>query len=89
MVTEPSFPEKVSISFLSLSTSLSSFKDLKLISLGVAGGLAAYFCSSSAITEFGAFAFQVGDPLTIYLIVIVVAILMRIIFVFLNHLRNP
>ncbi len=57
------------------------FKDLKLISLGVAGGLAAYFCSSSAITEFGGFAFQVGDPLTIYLIVIVVAILMRIIFV--------
>ena len=57
------------------------FKDLKLISLGAAGGLAAYFCSSASVTEFGSFAFQIGDPLTIYLIVIVVAILMRIIFV--------
>ncbi|MBP5407880.1 MAG: PTS sugar transporter subunit IIC [Bacilli bacterium] len=57
------------------------FKDLKLISLGAAGGLAAYFCSSSAVTEFGSFAFQIGDPLTIYLIVIVVAILMRIVLV--------
>ena len=57
------------------------FKDLKLISLGAAGGLAAYFCSSANVTEFGAFAFQIGDPLTIYLIVIVVAILMRLVFV--------
>ncbi|MBO7078900.1 MAG: PTS sugar transporter subunit IIC [Bacilli bacterium] len=57
------------------------FKDLKLISLGAAGALAAYFCSSSAVTEFGSFAFQIGDPLTIYLIVIVVAILMRIVLV--------
>ena len=57
------------------------FKDLKLISLGAAGALAAYFCSSSAVTEFGNFAFQIGDPLTIYLIVIVVAILMRIVLV--------
>lgn len=57
------------------------FKDLKLISLGASGALAAYFCSSSAVSEFGAFAFQIGDPLTIYLVVIVVAILMRIVLV--------
>ena len=57
------------------------FKDLKLISLGAAGGLAAFFCSSSQVTEFGSFAFQIGDPLTIYLVVIVVAILMRIVLV--------
>ena len=57
------------------------FKDLKLISLGASGALAAYFCSSSAVTEFGNFAFQIGDPLTIYLVVIVVAILMRIVLV--------
>ena len=55
------------------------FKDLKLISLGASGALTAYFCSSAANATFGSFAFQIGDPLTIYLVVIVVAILMRIV----------
>lgn len=56
------------------------FKDLKLISLGVAGAITSWFCYSAAVTANG-FAFQIGDPLTIYLVVVAVSLLMKYILV--------
>ena len=56
------------------------FRDLKLISLGLAGFIASYMCGSALdffnIANCGV---KVGDPLTIYLTVIVVGLLMKLI----------
>ena len=56
------------------------FRDLKLISLGLAGFIASYMCGNALdffkIANCGV---KVGDPLTIYLTVIVVGLLMKLI----------
>ncbi|MFA6661877.1 MAG: PTS sugar transporter subunit IIC [Bacilli bacterium] len=49
------------------------YKDLKLLSVSVTGGIVSYLSGS-------AYGFKVGDPLTIYLIVVISAKLMDLVF---------
>ena len=56
------------------------FRDLKLISLGLAGFIASFMCGNALeFFNFASFGVKIGDPLTIYLTVIVAALLMKLV----------
>ena len=57
------------------------FKDIKLICVGLAGGIASYMCGKSLeFFNFDNVGFKVGDPLTVYITVVITGLLMKLIF---------
>ena len=57
------------------------FKDIKLICVGLAGGIASYMCGKSLeFFNFDNLGFKVGDPLTVYITVVITGLLMKLIF---------
>ena len=62
------------------------FDGLKLISLGAAGGIATYMAGTWTVTEgvidhfnFTNFGFKIGDPLTVYIVVVAISLLMPLV----------